>query len=225
MKSNWLLLIIIIGIASCKSEIDTKPRQTGPEYFNNKLGSWIIYKVDSIVFNDFHAPQQGIDTFRYQIKEVISEKFVNASGNETNRIERFKRNNDTLPWVITNVWTSNLLASSVEKVEENIRYVKLSFPVSASKFWAGNQFNSLEAWEYSYRNIKTPITLNGFTFSNTITVLQKDSADDNFIEKRFAKEVYAENIGMVYKQLDTLETQNFIKKGLNYRQTAIDWSK
>ncbi len=225
MKINFVLLLFIVTVYSCKSKIDSTPRITGQEYYNSKIGSWIIYHVDSIVFNDFHAPNQGIDSFFYQVKEIITEKFLDNSGVETNRIERFKRLNDTLPWQITNVWTSNMSASSLEKVEENLRYVKMSFPLAVNKYWSGNRFNSLVPWDYSYINIKTPVTLNGYTFENTVTVLQKDSSDNNFIEERYAKEIYALNIGMVYKQLDTLEIQSSIKKGLYYRQTAIDWSK
>ncbi len=225
MKHRLTLFIVICAMVSCKTKIDDTLRLTGEEYVNNKTGSWIIYKVDSIVLNDFHAPNQGIDSFRYQVKELISEKFINTSGKETNRIERYKRDNDTLPWQITNIWTSNLSASSFEKVEENIRYVKLSFPVSENKYWSGNQFNILTPWDYTYQHIKAVSRVNGVTFNNTLTVMQKDSVDDNFIEKRFAIEIYAENIGMIYKQIDTLEIQNNIKKGLLYRQTAIDWSK
>ena len=56
-------------------------------------------------------------------------------------------------------------------------------------------------------------------------MLQRDSAEDNFVEKGFAMEIYAENIGMIYKRNDAVEVQNNIKKGVYYRQTAIDWSK
>jgi hypothetical protein len=224
-KFKIYLLLFIGVLTSCRTKTDITPRLSGQEYYNNKTGSWIIYKVDSIVFSDFNQIIQKVDTFHYLVKETITEKFLNASGNETNRIERYKRMMDTLPWEITNVWTSNISTNSLEKVEENIRYVKMSFPVTSGKIWPGNQFNTLVPWDYTYRDIKVPMTICGFVFNNTVTVLQKDSADDNFIEKRFAKEIYAEGIGMVYKQMDTLEIQNSIKKGLYFRQTIIDWIK
>ncbi len=225
MKYNLFFFCLILCFVSCKTKIDDSPRASGTEYCANKTGSWIIYKVDSIVFDDFHAPLQGVDSFHYQVKEVITEKFLNTAGKETNRIERYKRNADSLPWVITNVWTSNITSSSFEKVEENIRYVKMSFPISENKFWNGNLLNILEPNDYSFKSIKSQAVVNGFTFNNTVTVLQIDSANDNFIEKRFAKEIYAENIGMIYKQIDTIEIQNNIKSGLYFRQTIIDWSK
>jgi hypothetical protein len=225
MKSKLFCLLLVITGWGCRHKTDDAIRLNGAEYYNNKTGSWVIYHVDSIVFDDFLAPLQDIDTYVYQVKEMITEKFSDASGNETNRIERFKRMNDTLPWVLTNVWTSNLRNSSLEKVEENIRYVKMIFPIAAGKFWGGNKYNTQAPWDYCYTGIKEPVVLNGHTFDNTVTVLQRDSSEDNFIEKRFAREIYALNIGMVYKQIDTLEVQNSVKKGLYYRQTAIDWSK
>ncbi len=212
MRYKIYLLFLIAVFVSCHRKVDNTPRLVGKEYYNNK-GSWIVYKVDSIVFSDFGGGTvQKIDTFIYQVKEIISEKFTDNAGKETNRIERYKRAADSLPWQITNVWISNLGDNDLQKVEENNRYVKLVFPVYENKTWNGNQFNSFDALDYTYIGIKQPVVLNGYTFDNTITVLQNDSTDDNFIEKSYAKEIYAINIGMVYKQL-------------YYRETAIDWSK
>ena len=225
MKHYLFFLTLLSLLASCNTKIDDTVRPLGREYYNDKINSWIEYKVDSFVFSDFSQPVQKIDTFYYQVRETITEKFLNSSGRETNRIERFKRLKATDPWVLVGVWTSNINNNSLEKVEENIRYTKLSFPITSNKEWAGNQYNTLIPWEYVYRDIDKPVTLNGYTFDHTITVIQKDSTDNNIIEERFAKEIYAKGIGMVYKQMDTLEIQSSIKKGLYYRQTAIDWSK
>lgn len=225
MKHVFTLLVCILIISSCKRKTDNEVRAIGREYYNEKIGSWIIYKVDSLVFSDFNQQTQRIDTFQYQVKEVLAERFLNAVGNETNRIERFKRIHDTDEWRITNVWTTNINNVSFEKVEENARYVKMVFPVAENKYWNGNQYNLFPEWDYTFRNIKKPATVNGNVFSNTISVIQKDSTDNNFIEKRFAMEIYASGIGMIYKQMDTVEVQNNIKKGLNYRQSILDWSK
>lgn len=225
MKHILFILVFAMSIVSCRNKTDNSVRLIGKEYYNNKIGSWIIYRVDSIVFSDFNTVNQKIDTFNYQVKEILTEKFLNSSGKETNRIERFKRLQDTLPWDILNVWTSNLSDKGLEKVEENIRFSKMSFPITENKVWPGNQYNTLPPWDYTYRGVDKPQTLNGYTFDHTVTVIQKDSTENNFIEQRFAREIYAKDVGMVYKQIDTLEIQNLIKKGLYFRQTAIDWSK
>lgn len=225
MKSQVYVLLILLSSISCHRKTDNAVRELGREYYNEKVGSWIVYKVDSLVLSDFNQQTQRIDTFNYQVKEVLAERFLNAVGNETNRIERFKRIHDTDEWKITNVWTTNINDVSFEKVEENARYVKMVFPVAENKFWNGNQYNLFPVWDYTYRNIKKPATVNGFVFNNSITVIQKDSSENNFIEKRFAMEIYASGIGMIYKQMDTVEVQNNIKKGLYYRQSILDWSK
>lgn len=226
MKNVFFLLLALLLISNaCKKTHDNNTHVNGKEYVNSKIGSWIIYNVDSIVFSDFNITVQKIDTFKFQVKEVIAGVFFDGANQENTRIERFQRLIDTLPWQITNVWSSKITASDFEKVEENIRYVKLVFPANEFKVWPGNKYNNLPSLDYTYLNVKGEVSLPGKDFFNTITVLQRDSAEDNFVEKGFAMEIYAENIGMIYKRNDAVEVQNNIKKGVYYRQTAIDWSK
>jgi len=213
------LLVLLFG---CQSKVDNNPRDIGLEYAPLEIGSWVVYQVDSHVYDDFNLSRPDTN-YKYQIKELVESEFQNQVGQKTRRIERYSRNADTLPWILSNVWAANLSSNSFEKVEDNIRYVKLVFPVKENNSWNGNQFNTLEEWNYRYFNSNAPRFVNGFTFDSTLVVNQIN--DSNVIQRKYAYEIYAKGIGMVFKRIDTLETQNGKRKGLRYSQVIKDWSK
>jgi len=43
-----------------------------------------------------------------------------------------------MPWLLKNVWYSVKTDKNVERVEENIRYIKLIFPIRNNAKWDGN---------------------------------------------------------------------------------------
>jgi hypothetical protein len=125
---------------ACSKDKEVVQVEIGYEYFPDEVGNFIIYQVDSIHYNDFTL---SIDTFKFQIKEKISENFTDLSNRVTQRIERFYRKNETENWVLKDVWFSNKTNNSAEKVEENIRFVKLVFPLKKDNEWNGNRYNQL----------------------------------------------------------------------------------
>ena len=129
-----ILIFMCLLFSSCKKDApsDTTLNQ-GYNYFPGEVGSYIIYEVDSIAYDDkSHAP----DTTRYLLKEVFASTFTDNSGRPTLRLERFiKMYNDSIPydslnWTGPRVWYANITSNTVEKVEENIRYIKLVFPTN-----------------------------------------------------------------------------------------------
>jgi hypothetical protein len=135
-------------ITSCKKD-EPVYVDAGYDYFPVKIGHTLIYDVDSIVYDDFFVPTR-IDTFRFQIREVIESQFTDNSGKPALRIERFKRTNDTLNWNIANVWVANLTATTAERVENNTRYLKLVFAARAGRTWDGNTYNTDDEQIYEY---------------------------------------------------------------------------
>ncbi len=196
-----ILCCILLGfLNSCNK--DVTPPDAGYGYFPTKIGNWIIYDVVSI---EHDAPISKHDTSIFQLKEVIESTFLDNENRETQRIERYTRNDETQPWVIKDVWFSNLTASTAERVEENERLIKLTFPVKKGKTWDGNALNSQDVWIYKYTEVNVPYTINNFSFDSTVTVLQID--EENLVEKKYALEIYAKNAGMIYKELILLNTE------------------
>ena len=156
------------------------------------VGAWIEYEVVDIIHS-----QLGSDTAEYQLKEIAAEEFLDNEGRLTYRIERYWRDDSNANWSIKDVWYSNKTKTTAEKVEENVRFTKLIFPINTSKYWDGNAYNNLEEWEYYYDSLHKPKVINNLSFDSTITVIQRDN--ENVVEYEKVKEVYAVDIGLIYK--------------------------
>jgi hypothetical protein len=161
-------------------------------YFPLEVDAWIEYDVLDIIHS-----QLGSDTAVYQLKEITTSEFLDNEGRLTYRIERYWRDDSNANWSIKDVWYSNKTTTTAEKVEENVRFTKLIFPINTSKYWDGNAFNNLEEWEYYYDSLHKPKLINNLSFDSTITVIQRDN--ENVVEYEKVKEVYAVDIGLIYK--------------------------
>lgn len=196
--SRFFLLLsplLLSPFSSCKKDSAVEA-YAGYNYFPLNIGHEIIYDVDSIVKSDFNLGQ--IDTFSFQIKEVVESYFTDNEGRETARLERYKRNDSSQPWVIHKVWTANLTLNSAEKKEDNITYIKLIFPPKKSRKWNGNARNEYEEQEYKITDIHRAETINNIPFDSVTTVLQAD--EDNIVYKKYEIEKYAAKAGLVYKE-------------------------
>jgi hypothetical protein len=224
--SALCLSVACMLIMSCKDE-EPQPQSTPSgmhySYAPTNIGHEAVYEVTSITKDEFTGNE---DTLQYELKEVIESVFTDIAGRQTQRLERYTRNSPSDPWVISDVWTSNLLPDRLERNEENTPYVKLRFPINEGGTWNGNLLNGLTAQDYTYGNINTPLLLNGISFDSTLTVTQIDSED--LLEKNYAVERYATGAGLVYRE------SIYIKKDFNnpgnikaqnkYRQTIVSFT-
>jgi len=201
----FIFVLAIGGINSCKKDAETAPVDLGYEYFPDDIGSYIIYEVDSIAYDDAVKPP---DTTRYLLKELVESTFIDNSGRPTLRIERYKKMYnplvpyDSISWVLSDIWTANRTTTTAEKTEENIRYIKLVFPVVKGKEWNGNSFNTLGQKDYEMISVDQPETIGGISFDSVITVSQFQQI--NFIEYINEEEKFAKHVGLIYKKMDNL---------------------
>lgn len=199
MRNLLLLssLCLLMALASgCEdSDVLVDP---GYLYYPMGEGKYRIYEVDSIVLD---APVNVLDTFRYFIKELNDTTFLDNEGRRTTRIERSYKQDWDDAWQIKDIWFANRTNSTAEKVEENLRYVKLAFPVSLeTDDWDGNAQNSLEEWTYQYTEVDVPAMVGDTIYEKTCTVVQRDRV--NAIEREYAEEKFAYGVGMVYKRFE-----------------------
>lgn len=233
-KLFFASILVILTFFSCEKNKPITEEDMGYPYFPDDVGKWIIYDVTYREIDD----TMGIDTtYYYQIKEIIESKFIDDENREAMRIERYiKYYNDTItdndtipfdsvPWTIKDVWYANLTQNTAEKVEENVRYLKLKFPIRDGFSWNGNIFNTNEPWDYTYKDIHQAKTINGILFDSTITVQQRDIL--NLVQNEYAVEIYAKNIGLVYKECDTLTTyvNGEINKGSELKMKIVSYSQ
>ncbi|MFH0865838.1 MAG: hypothetical protein V1904_06565 [Bacteroidota bacterium] len=226
-KKNLIFLLSVIFLAfySCKQEtID--PLDVGYDYFPVHIGHWVMYEVDSTVWDDFFPVDspQHVRNYQYKIKEIIESEYYDNEGRLTQRLERYQKSCDTCNWFIKDVWAVNLTPSTAEKVEENNRFVKLVFPVESSASWDGNAFNILGEQDYEYEDIFEPYTVNSTSFDSTVTVIEK--IDSNAIEASNQYEIYAKYVGMVFRRYRDVHIDNLthdILSGQDYTFKIISY--
>jgi hypothetical protein len=222
MKKNLLLLLLASGLFSaCEdSKAPVAPDQ-GYSYFPINTGRIWIYDVDSISY-DNNSTNTKIDTFNFQYKEAIVSAFADATGKPAQLVERWFRKSDTLPWDKVNSALVLLDNQTAQKVEENTRFIKMLFPVKQNAEWNGNAYNARGEENYMYDFVNEPYTVNGNTYAQAARIVQTEEL--NQIEEIRRYEVYAKDVGLIYLQSDSINTQNkkfpevgTISRGYRYR--------
>lgn len=202
-------LSLIVVFSSCRKDknLDDEKVDLGYNYFPDNVGHYVIYDVDSTVYNDFIG-----DTLysHHEAKEVIESTFIDNLGKPALRIERYIRDNDTSVWTLNDVWSANRLAATAERVEENIRFVVLSFPVKDEKTWKGNVYNTIGNWDYEYNDMDVPRTVGTLSFDSTLSVTQFDDEYTNMLNRQYYHEIYARNVGLVYREVLDVKDDNVV---------------
>jgi hypothetical protein len=120
------------------------------------------------------------------------------------------------------VWWIKRTTTRFEKREENLTFIKMTYPIDVNYTWDGNAYNTLGTQMYSYGAMDVSFYDGTNTYDSTITVTHR--VDTNLIEYFHFKETYARNIGMVSKYeynvnnliLDTTELSPWPYTGLEW---------
>jgi hypothetical protein len=197
----FLFLFVSVCWFSCKKDNELH-YDAGYGYSPTDVGRYVIYDVDSVIYNAFNH-----DTihYKYQLKEYLQSVFPDNEGRPSLRIERSVRAYsstlpyDSIPWVLKNVWYSTRTPTDFERVEDNVRYVRLSFPTVNFRNWNGNAQNTLGDWEYAYNGTDQKLNVNGLHFDSTLTV--NEHIDTNLLTYQVYTELYAKNVGLISRQV------------------------
>lgn len=205
MKRLLPFLILLSAIACVKTPVSDEVYM-GYNYYPAEIGSYVIYQVDSVYHDQPNPEIPGVhDTTHFFLKEYFESSFIDNAGRESIRMERYKCDSLGQPWMLSDVWVVTKTPEQVEKVEENVRYVRLAYPVSTGREWNGNILNSKPAWTYSYTNIGNALQVGDTTFSQTVVVEQRDVT--NAVEVERASEVYAMDVGLIAKNFTDLDVR------------------
>lgn len=235
-SAKYILICILplLIISSCKKDnTNLTPIDTGKDYFPIQINKYIIYDVDSTVYDEItHIPK----TYKYRLKEIITQSFINDANITAYRLERYikwydsTKSYDQIPWQFQKVWTIIPYNSHIEKVEENIPYIKLIFPVKTNTQWDGNAKNTLGKKTYTYEYTDNAEYINNIYFEKTLKVKQYQFR--TLIQYQNEVEKYAKNVGLVYKEITQLESQTIVpnvpvenraEKGFIYKMQIVEW--
>jgi len=211
----------LVILSACQKTSQSK-LQAAYDYFPDSIGYWIDYRVDSIFIDQLAGIR---DTFSYYLREEIGETFLDNDNRSAQKIYRFKKDSVNHQWRLADVWHFNKMVKSVERVEENLRFVKLIFPITASQTWAGNNYVLKENtnafyqdWQYRYLDIHAALSIDSLNFDSTITVDQQDLLTDHFWY--YGREIYAYKVGLVYKELINLTSDEALLLEDSWRLNA-----
>lgn len=216
-----LFCFLISGIlVSCKKSTQEFLTPAISKYAPLEVGKYIVYRLDSLLYIDF-----GTDTVThsYEVKYEVSDSLLDNLNRKAFRITRYIRVNNIQSWTPENTFMAIDDGTGYEFVENNLRFIKLKQPIRNGYSWKGNSFidtystsspvRYMDDWDYVYADVGQPIQLTNFNLTNTITVNERDEVIGNpddpqsYAEKNFSKEVYAEDIGLVYRQFLHTEYQ------------------
>lgn len=213
--------LFTVLVMSCgKNETEILPK-IGKEYYPLKIGKTITYDVDSVIYDPIQSGGVKIDTFKWQIREVIVDTFRDKSNELNYIIERSQRIKGENNWQIESVLTAILTQHHAFRTENNIRYVKFPTVFSDKTIWDGNVYidpsvkmliagETLEffskKWTYQIESYGKSEKIGEQTYENVLTVLAQ-SDPKILTEKRYNLEKYAKGVGLVYKEQKILDTQ------------------
>ncbi len=217
-----IFLIIIAGIfslsllESCKREV-YEFSQSDTSYFPIDSGTYAIYNVKYVLYNDFES---RVDTFNYLLKELVGETETDNQGKPYRRIERYVLNDSSTTWEFRQVWAAQLLGNFAYRIEDNQRFVSISFPLFKGKEWdglvyirkdttisiPGGTIDMYKDWgNFKVLSLDEPEFIAGINYDSVLTIQRVEKI--NNIERRYSLEKYAKNIGLISRQDSILDTQ------------------
>ncbi|WMJ74322.1 hypothetical protein RCC89_14270 [Cytophagaceae bacterium ABcell3] len=203
MNRFLAFVILLFCFQSCKTgKLDADLSDLGTDFYPVEKGIFSVYDVNVTEFLS-SGPQHRF----YQVKELIKDT-LHLSGEVIYRLERFYRNDSLREWKLQpdSVWTLRKNAYNVLRTENNIRFLRLAFPVREGKTWDGNAHNIFSKEEYRIRKLGRSFSTGAKHYPQTLHVLH--SGDSSLLGKDYREEVFAKDVGLVYKVTEKIEYRN-----------------
>ena len=230
LRTLAIILTLITIITSCKRTLNNYSDGALSTYFMPlQVGKYAIYELDSLNF--YYYGQ--LDTLtKYYAKDTVEMATQDNAGRPCWLVVRYLSPISATPtWSAGETYTVTVTPSTVEVVENNMRFIKLAFPVDSGYTWSGNSYltydpyqdffdfsddshKSLNLWNYTYTHGIQPFTAGTQTYDSAATVLQVNDSinvpiviDTIFASKTYWTETYAKNVGLVYRHTAMWEYQ------------------
>lgn len=239
-------LIASIAMVSCKKETqDLSDINKGNGFYPTQIGKYIVYNYDSIVWDDLlQKPLPYSGQFRY----YYADTFRDAAGRLSYVVNVQRRKNDTDPYTPSDVIYVTPTDNQLEVEKGNLKFIKMTFPVSDGKTWNGNAMINIadddnkkeydnSNWKYTYANFDKEYDPGNNLFLHTVTVNEIDDALNNpdvdpnaYAYRNYSQAVYAYGVGMIYSERIYWEFQPKVgssggsgyRKGYELRLKAVD---
>ena len=228
------LTAILVIITSCKKTIDyTKTSDySGPltNFFTPlEIGKYAIYRLDSLNFY-FYGQMDTITS--YLAKDSIEDTVRDGQGQLAWQVTRYLTDTAyTAGWSPNITYTITPSGERIELTENNLRFIKLAWPLSQGFSWLGNSYLpyapfkdffdfsddahlTLGNWNYTYQQIDQRFSAGGQNYDSTITIMQENDSlnvpivdPNSFASRTYWSETYAKHVGLVYRHTEMWEYQ------------------
>lgn len=220
--SRLLVLFAVLALAGgCRTVEDPFQLPTADDapFYPLELGRFWEYRIDSVIFDrNADIPVRALSRWA---KEEVVDTFLDLQGHPWYRIERYERESDTLPWSLKLVVAATIRGSEALRLENDLTFVKLHFPLAPFKNWNGNKYfdpatvvyisgepvEMFKGWQYQVVE----------SAPDWVSVRQADF--ENLLERRYSIEKYARDTGLVYRELEILDTQS-VEEGIPWEEKA-----
>jgi hypothetical protein len=192
LRPLFSIILYSFLLAGCRPT--TEPAASDYDYFPLETGRYCIYDVQE---NQYSLNTPPIERL-YQIKEVIGPVYTDVTGQTAYRLIRYRRSSNQQPWQPDSVWSARIVNNEAIRTENGQDFVKLLFPLSDRLSWNGNRHSGLGENRYELRNNNQPYGVLDKVFNETVTVVAQD--DSTLISQQKQLEVYARQVGVIYKQ-------------------------
>lgn len=209
-----LAVTALLWMSGCKKDEAPQPVDLGHAYFPTDTGRWVDFAVDTVWRNDLNGVT---DSLHYNLREKITEDFTDPEGRPAQRLIRYRQDSATGTWIPKDVWWQTRTNTQAERAEENQRRIKLIFPPRTGQYWNTNALNTDREYELTYVEVDVPWSINGMSFDSTLLV--KTTYPNNLVVSNTYYERYAKHIGLIYRQVDSTNTQTDTNGLLRIRGT------
>ncbi|NQZ78927.1 MAG: hypothetical protein HRT61_22840 [Ekhidna sp.] len=181
----------------CNEEKEIGPEVLGYDFYPLELGQYRIYDVEEIKYL-----VSGFDTANFQLRETIFDS-MQSTNQVTYLLRRDIRNSPSEEWVSDSVWTVSNRTNYLAITENNVPFIKLTFPTNIGRTWDGNSLNSKGELTYYYETVQESL-IDSIQSSDHIRVVIED-VEENVTGVDLRSEVYVRGIGLVEKDYLTQE--------------------
>lgn len=214
-------MFVAISLLSCNETKVLDPNTLGYDFYPINVGQYRIYDVEEIIYEAI-----GFDTSIYQLRETIFDS-IPSSDQITYLLRRDKRDNAQQEWEADSVWTVTKTTNFLSINENNIPFLKLTFPVGIDREWNGNSLNARNEITYYYQALQNSL-IDSLDVNDHIRVIIED-IPKNIVNQDLRSEVYARGVGLVSKDYLTLNyctagctDLGEIESGRSLKQTLIE---
>ena len=226
LRKTFFAFAMVVLFSACK-RTDTLETITLEEIAPLKIGKYITYRVDSLVFTN---SGKSTEIHKYRFRHIIEKQVKDNQNRPAWLVNTYI--NDSLgngSWIASGVYIVTPVDKQLEVNENNLRVIKIHLPVKEGFDWKGNSYlpdrpynpqypisidGNMSLWEFTYESVNQKEKIGTVDINDVSTIAHIDASenvpirsDTAFASREFSLEKYAKNIGLVYRQIELWENQ------------------